>query len=639
MKKSPAVYLMVPSIILLVLLLGACTGESSPTAIPVVTQEQDLATAAAPSSTSVPATATTVPPTATSSPSVTPSLPLVERDGGTIAFTSSQDGNMDIYIMEIQDGVGGDPRRLTDHPREDYWPTWSPDGTQIAFSSVRDGNYEIYAIDVDGSNLRRLTDEPGDDLEPAWSPSGNKIAFMLYDAGRSSIYTMNPDGSGRQELTEDEGDHYLPKWSPDGAQIVFVSERDGNPEIYVMTADGSEQRRLTDDPADDNYPSWSPDGRRITFYSNRNGDSELYVVELETVEEYSPYPLTDDDATVWNSDWSPDGEWIAFTSIRDGNREIYLLDPQGGDLQRLTDNNVMDGIPAWRPFSAAAESNAIPAPPPVAGEIVFYSERDGNAEIYTMVAGGCDPRRLTFHNADDYSPVWSPDGQQIAFLSERDDPQAGTCFPDCRFQLYLIDASGDNEQRLIETEFAVHHPDWHPDGGRLSFDTEFNLEGDIYLVNADGGGLELLIEDGFWADWSPDGSELVFASQRDGNVELYLAAADGTKQRRLTDNSTLDFFPDWLPDGRRIAFVKFEKRAIFVMNVDGSDERQLTYEGVSENPAWSPDGSWLAFQSSRSGNFEIYVVNVAGALEGDDGVEPIQLTDNNAADLWPAWRP
>jgi Tol biopolymer transport system component len=55
------------------------------------------------------------------------------------------------------------------------------------------------------------------------------------------------------------------------------------------------------------------------------------------------------------------------------------------------------------------------------------------------------------------------------------------------------------------------HPDWHPDGSKLSFDTEINLHGDIYIVNADGSGLQLLIKDGFWADWSPDGSRIAFA--------------------------------------------------------------------------------------------------------------------------------
>jgi Tol biopolymer transport system component len=273
------------------------------------------------------------------------------------------------------------------------------------------------------------------------------------------------------------------------------------------------------------------------------------------------------------------------------------------------------------------------------GLITFYSHRDGNIEIYTMIADGSDQRRLTFNEYDDYSPAWSPDGSQIAFISDRDDPNPGNCSHTCFYQLYSINADGSGEHKLIETEFSTLHPDWHSDGMKISFDSESNLQGNIYVVNTDGSNLQLLIEDGFWADWSPDGSQIVFASKRDGNVELYLADADGSNQRRLTQNRRLDYFPDWSPDGRRIAFTVMEDKAIYIMDADGSNEQRLTHQGNAENPAWSPDGTWLAYQSSNDGDFEIYVINVDEALQGKLGFNPIQLTDNSVGDLWPSWIP
>jgi len=238
-------------------------------------------------------------------------------------------------------------------------------------------------------------------------------------------------------------------------------------------------------------------------------------------------------------------------------------------------------------------------------KIAFYSERDGNAEIFIMNPDGSDQRRLTFNQFEDSSPVWSPDGSQIAFISDRDDPQAGECFPNCLFQIYVINTDGSDEYKLVETEFTTHHPDWHPDDTKLSFDTEFNLQGDIYVVNTDGSDQCLLIEDGFWADWSPDGTQIAFASNRDGNVEIYLADADGSNQRRLTDNQRMDFFPAWSPDGEKIAFMAGEgpERQIYIMNTDGRSEQQLTYQGrVNEDPDWSPEGSQIVIQSNRDGN-------------------------------------
>ena len=285
-----------------------------------------------------------------------------------------------------------------------------------------------------------------------------------------------------------------------------------------------------------------------------------------------------------------------------------------------------------------------PAPTPIppgdsSSLIVFYSDRDGNPEIYVMNPDGSEQRRLTSSPFEDSSPDLSRDGSQIAFISDREDPQAGNCFPDCMYQIYVINADGSGEHKLVDTESRALHPDWHPDGTKLSFDTEFNLEGDIYVVNADGSGPQRLIEDGFWADWSPDGSQLVFASKRDGNVEIYVADADGSNQRRLTENRQLDYFPAWSSDGRRIAFARLEKKQIYVMNADGSDEQQLTRLSNAENPSWSPDGTQIAFQSSSAGNFEIHVIDVEDALQGNGALGLQRLTENRAADLWPSWGP
>jgi len=286
---------------------------------------------------------------------------------------------------------------------------------------------------------------------------------------------------------------------------------------------------------------------------------------------------------------------------------------------------------------AIPASTAAPPAPIATGLIAFYSGRDGAAEIYTMNSDGSNQRRLTNNAFDDDSPVWSPDGRQIAFLSDRDDPQAGKCFPNCRTQIYVMDADGSNERKLLTTDFAALHPDWHPDGTRLSFDSESNLRGNIYVVNADGTGMQVLIENGFWADWSPDGAQIVFASNRDGNVEIYVANADGSDQKRLTENSTLEVFPDWSPDGRRIAYSKLPQKQVYVMNADGSGEQQVTRQGRSENPAWSPNGSELAFQSDSQGNFEIYAVNVEAAIQGAAGATSRRLTNVAGADMWPTW--
>ena len=294
-----------------------------------------------------------------------------------------------------------------------------------------------------------------------------------------------------------------------------------------------------------------------------------------------------------------------------------------------------EAIPTVQTPSATPTTTQAPEPTITAdGLLAFYSERDGNAELYSMQANGSSQTRLTFNTYEDSSPAWSPDGSQIVYVSSQDDDRPESCFPQCLFQLYVIDADGGNPHRLVETDFPTHHPTWHPGGSQILFDDEFNFEGNLYLADVDTGAVTLLIEDAFWGDWSSDGAQIVFASQRDGNVELYLAAADGSSIQRLTDNDRLDAFPAWSPDGEKIAFMagSTTARQIFVINTDGSNERQLTEEGrVNEDPAWSPDGQTIAFQSNRKGQYHIYIMAADGS-----GQTPLTTEGEN---YWAAWQP
>ena len=131
---------------------------------------------------------------------------------------------------------------------------------------------------------------------------------------------------------------------------------------------------------------------------------------------------------------------IAFVSDRDGHgKEIYVMDADGGDPRKLTKNPGGDNYPAWSPDGEC---------------IAFSSERSGNFEIYVMDAGGSNPQRLTNHPEDDWSPSWSPDGERIAFVSDRGRS----------FDIYVIDADGGNLQDLTNVRFGEDSdPAWfHP---------------------------------------------------------------------------------------------------------------------------------------------------------------------------------
>ncbi len=277
--------------------------------------------------------------------------PEIESDAGTIVFSSKRGGNGDYYNLYLMKVDGSfEPTQLTNSFANDDHPTWSPDGTQIAFVSDQDGNSEIYILNIDSSDLVRLTNNDAQDRSPQWSPDGSQIVFQSDRGGNLDIYTMKIDGSDPIPLTDDPAIDRHPSWSPDGNQIVFISRRDGNLEIYTMNADGSNETRLTQTNTSENYPFWSPDGSQFLYYSveEESNNFDIYVLDVNSS---IPMRLTDiSDSDEWYPTWSPDGTKIVFLSTRDGNQEIYTMNADGtGEATRLTNNSADDDTPQWKP--------------------------------------------------------------------------------------------------------------------------------------------------------------------------------------------------------------------------------------------------------------------------------------------------
>jgi TolB protein len=296
--------------------------------------------------------------------------------------------------------------------------------------------------------------------------------------------------------------------------------------------------------------------------------------------------------------------------------------------------------PAFTQTSQAdTSSNSTPsAAKSAGGVIVFYSDRDGNPEIYSIRPDGSGLTRLTHDPGFDDSPAISPDGTRIAFLTARHDPSPR--FPNLKYELYIMDMDGGNPQRLTVTETAEGHPAWSPDGSRILFDADYDADGfaEIYTIEPDGSNLMRLTSSAAndqFADWSPDGAQIAFSSDRNGNWDIFVMNADSSNQRPLTDGPDWELFPAWSPDGTHIAFNGLVPNSgntdVYVMNADGSNIRQLTdTPRFDENPAWSPGGSQIAFQTNRDGNFEIYLMNA-------DGSDQHPLAPNAYDEMWPSW--
>lgn len=274
----------------------------------------------------------------------------------------------------------------------------------------------------------------------------------------------------------------------------------------------------------------------------------------------------------------------------------------------------------------AATSAAFDVVAPGAGHIAFESSRDGNAEIYVMNADGSGLTRATSDPATDFLPAWSPDGSRIAFVSTRGGGP----------HIYTMNPDGSGVTAMpAGLDYA---PAWSHDGARLAGGSGYASRcpprgqpcrryDQLFVANVDGSGL-IIVARGLLPTWSPDG-RLAF-----GNGGLHVIDADGSGPNDLT-SVTFDQEPAWSPDGTKIAFISNRGGPydVFVMSSDGTGITQLTHDQATEGrPAWSPDGTRIAFESDKSGNPQIYVMNA-------DGAELVALTDNAGFNGWPAWAP
>lgn len=264
-----------------------------------------------------------------------------------------------------------------------------------------------------------------------------------------------------------------------------------------------------------------------------------------------------------SASWSPDGEQLVFYSERDGNAEIYRMGADGSNPVRLTDSPANDGYPAFSPDGT---------------RISFDSNREGNFEIFTMNADGSGIRRLTYNPANDVSAAWSPDGQQIAWMSNRSG----------RFEVWLMNADGSGQRQLtgdLAPSAGTHwFPQFSPDGNRLAF----HVERDVHTVGVDGSDYTRLTEDpdnGMVPSWTPSGEQIVFMSWRTGATEIFIMNADGSEPRRLTttaEGESVD--PRVSPDGQRIVYTWVPAggagpKHVMLMDIDGNNIEQLTGGG------------------------------------------------------------
>src|SRR2546423_1531990 len=470
--------------------------------------------------------------------------------------------------------AGGTAIRLTAHPGMEVFAKFSPDGKWIAFTGQYDGDEQVYVIPSPGGEPRQLTFYPAkgpftprwgwDNQVFGWTKDGKRIIFKSqrdsWTLPIARLYTVSVDGGPAEVLPMPEagsGDY-----SPDATRMVYSPQsRDFRPEkrysggeanrLYIFDLKSYEAKPIAEGPRATRDAMWM--GDTIYYNSDRDGHFNLYSYGVSTGKTTQVTRSKE-----WDVRWPSSDHQNRIVYEMAG--ELQVLDVKSGKTSPISITVPDDGL-ARRPSRVSAVSNIESYDLSPKGERALFSAR---GDIFTAPIERGPTRNLTHSSgAHDKWPSWSPDGSQIAFISDLSGEE----------ELYLVPQDGSKRPQQITSGGADmrYQPEWSADGKRIAFSDK---DGRVFVVTvADKKMTEIVktprnqIRDYVW---SPRGNFLAFSMSTTGNgfSQVYVWSAADNQVRRVTEGTFNAFNPVWDSSGNYLYFISNREFAPQISNIE-----------------------------------------------------------------------
>jgi len=460
-------------------------------------------------------------------------------DGKNLAFSSVENNKQHIYSIPVE---GGNPIQLTSMEARE--PVYSPDGKLLAFVEDKDlgagqGGLGLWVIPSKGG-APQLVADAGTAASPVWSPDGRMLAFLDASEGKKQIIIVSVPRNNRTKIKKTSidipegigGVRMLAGWTPDN-KIGAICETKMEFAIYTLPAKGGQATMVLHD-CYALQPRWTPDGKQIIYTTTpQEGDNRFFRLFLSSVPANggngTPLPKDQKENPIHmktnqgGNRVSPDGKWIILSAwttadscsnINYAKMKIWKMAVDGSESRQITYTQGLyaDLCPSWSPD----------------GEKVAFVQvklQEGldpfgdRIEFYIVNATGGEPDLLhTVSGKYVSSPIWSPDGKMIAYLTgdkpTRSNPTMNVIYVNTGKSRVI----GKVPKAHVNIELA-----WSPDSKRIAFNGE-----QIHVMDIEDGSIKdietnLTSDVEIWhLDWSPDGEQFVFAAGKGGNDEFWL---------------------------------------------------------------------------------------------------------------------
>ena len=529
-------------------------------------------------------------------------FPAWSADGKSIVYSGELSGIRKLFIKHLG---SNETQQLTKGDYDDLQPTWSPDGKRIVFVRGREprrhievgdpfGYYEataadLWVIDLQSGREDRLVEGA---FYPSFSPDGKKIAVDASWAVGRRIWIIGERGENPQQLTSDSSDavaHFLPRWSPDGKKIVYQRTERTKYDIALVDVASRQSVAVTNDNYRKVNPVFGGDGKSIYFSSDRGGGMNLWRVSIGTdgKPNASPQQLTNGAGQDIQIAMAPGGKRLVYTTLRQ-NADIYRLP--------LTPQGTVAGAP--QPVVATTREDSRGAWSPDGQSIAFNSDRAGDMNIWIYSFRDRSTRQITRGAGGDFQPNWSPDMREIVFFSSR----SGNA------DIWKVDlASGALTELTHEPSLEIN-PFFSPDGREIAYQSDVSGRLELWVMRSDGSNKRKRSDvgaSGHFMRWLRDG--FIYFRSPTLRKLVRVSPASGDPQP-VSDNGGAHI--SFSSDGTKMIDVMGHKVVWLYTLADNGKQQLFTFDDPDvriDYPVWSPDGQWLLFDRYKPEGGDIWM--------------------------------